>query len=1410
MNTNMNKRCQLPSDASVEYTRGDRGRLLFSLVWITAAVIAGIQPAAGDEPGAHFDAPIALEHVRVVRGADDTLEDTTILIDRGLISAVGDGIPLPAGTDRMNGTGLVAYPGFIDALSHASVNAEEPGNARRRLYEDESPDERDGPQSATVQAYRRLVHPHWKAEHLIDPASKKIESLRKAGFSAALLAPPNAILAGHSAVVQLGERPMRRQILATGFAQHAAIVRPERPRGERNAGGQYPATTMGAMALFRQVLLDAGWHKSLNEWSARHPDDTQRIPFDRDLEAVSRILSREIPVIFHANTENEIHRALDMAKEFNLRPIISGGREAWRVADRLKAESIPLIVSLAFGDEPRKVKPIVEPTTQPRETSLRRLFGKEWQDRPFEPKRAVDERRRLWEEEVDNCLRLHEAGIPFALASGEHETPSELFKNLRKAIERGLPEDAAVAALTRHAADLLGFSSVLGGIEPGKLANLTVMTGTLADKKSKVRWVFVDGQLHEYELEGEKDGKKERPADTDTVGDVDADEEDDEIADASTTQPLTTTTSAPADEVADFPDWPVELESDHRAAFQTGGTVVLRNATILTISHGRFEGADLLVEDGKITAVGASVPAPEGITEIDLTGYVVCPGLIDAHSHMATSGGLNEFTLSVTAEVRVRDVVDHRDTSLFRALAGGVTTIHTMHGSANTIGGQNVVLKLRYGRPASELIWREAPQTMKWALGENVSQKHATRNRATRFPNSRMGVQAVLRRSLDAASAYNDEWKLFREATRRGDDPRPIRRDLRLEALGAVLSGDIWIHCHCYRADEILQLLHTAESYGFRIGLLQHVLEGYRVIPEIHRHGCGASTFSDWWAYKLEAYDAIPHNAARMVQGGIVSTVNSDSAEVVRHLNLEAAKSMAYGGLNEMDALRLVTLNAAIQLGIDNRVGSIDIGKDADLAIFDGHPLDTFSKCVMTLVDGEVYFVHPEFDPDEPPTAMRTVMSFKEGKRETPAPPLKADEYALVGGIVHVVPGEPPLEGAVVLIRSGRVFVEPAGTDVQDTESVIQIDGLHVYPGLIDAANSLGLVEIGRVTESVDTSEIGRFQPDLLVHRAINPHSELIDVARVGGTTSALIIPGGGVVTGQAEFVRLHGWTAPEMLAGSDRWLHVQLPSLSTNLPKDERSKQIDEHVREIAEIERYFERARRYAELREANDLDDGQRPPYDSRWEAMIPYVQGRRSVLFSAQSYKQMLEVLAFAERVAVNPIINGGRDAWKLADRLAVEGIPVIVHGSMNYPERPFGTFDSCYKNASLLDEAGVTFCIAKDSASNARQLGVEAGMAVAHGLDPDRAVYAITLGAARVLGVDDELGSLENGKRADLIVTDGHPCQASTRVLYEFIDGQPIVLESRHTQWDRKFRARPAPKLPPPPVLRGPPPMRLAG
>ena len=279
------------------------------------------------------------------------------------------------------------------------------------------------------------------------------------------------------------------------------------------------------------------------------------------------------------------------------------------------------------------------------------------------------------------------------------------------------------------------------------------------------------------------------------------------------------------------------------------------------------------------------------------------------------------------------------------------------------------------------------------------------------------------------------------------------------------------------------------------------------------------------------------------------------------------------------------------------------------------------------------------------------------------------------------------------------------------------------------------------------------------------------------------------------------------MLAGVDPFLVVGLPSLPPNLPKESRNKRIGDHVKTIHEIERYFERARHYADLRDAPNLSEKDKPPYDSRWEAMRPYVRGERPVLFGANSYKQILEALMFAERVGVRPIINGGRDAWKLADRLAGDNVPVILHGAMTYPDRRFGTFNSNYKAASILDKAGVRFCMATNSASNSRQLGVEVGMAVAHGLEPDRAIYAVTLGAAAVLGIDDRLGSIEPGKTANLIVTNGHPCQAATRVLYEFINGEPVMLESRQTRWDEMFRDRPDPKLPPAPTLRGPNPMR---
>ena len=385
---------------------------------------------------------------------------------------------------------------------------------------------------------------------------------------------------------------------------------------------------------------------------------------------------------------------------------------------------------------------------------------------------------------------------------------------------------------------------------------------------------------------------------------------------------------------------------------------LIRNATVLTITRGTLQNADILIKGGKIAAVGPNLKAGANARVIDATGKFVMPGIIDCHSH-SMADAINESTLSVTSMARIGDVLNPTDVDLYRELAGGVTTLNVLHGSANAIGGQNAVVKIKYGRPVSEFIFPGAPPGIKFALGENPKRSNFTSipGQPRRYPATRMGVEEVIREAFTRARDYKMAWDEYRAAVARGEKKIiPPRRDLQLEPLVEVLEGKRFVHAHCYRAEEILMLLNLADEFGFKIRTLQHVLEGYKVAKEIAAHGAGASIFADNWAYKIEAYDAIPYNAAIMLRAGVNVSINSDSDERARRLNIEAAKMMRYGDLTEEEALKLITLNPAIQLGIEKRVGSIEVGKDADLAIWNGHPLSVYSRVETTLIDGEIFF----------------------------------------------------------------------------------------------------------------------------------------------------------------------------------------------------------------------------------------------------------------------------------------------------------------------------------------------------------------------------------------------------------------------------------------------------------------------
>ena len=394
-----------------------------------------------------------------------------------------------------------------------------------------------------------------------------------------------------------------------------------------------------------------------------------------------------------------------------------------------------------------------------------------------------------------------------------------------------------------------------------------------------------------------------------------------------------------------------------------GRLVAITNATIMTASGATIPKGTIVIRDGKIAAVGADVVVPAGAKVIDGAGKYVTPGIIDAHSHSAAEA-INEGTLSITSMVRIEDVLRQDGISLYRQLAGGTTTLNILHGSANTIGGQNAVVKLRYGLPVDSLLFEGAPPGIKFALGENVRQTNRPLQpgQQGRFPRTRMGVEDLLRDAFTRAQEYRRDWQQY-ETKRKSATTAAARsalippaRDLELDALVEVLEGKRLVHCHSYRADEILMMLRVAKDFGFRVATFQHVLEGYKVADELAKAGSGASTFADEWAYKMEAWDAIPFNAALMAERGVVVTINSDSDERARRLYQEAAKAMHYGGASEQEALKMITLNAAKQLGIDKRVGSIEVGKDAVLAIFTGHPFAPNSRVDMTLIDGRVFF----------------------------------------------------------------------------------------------------------------------------------------------------------------------------------------------------------------------------------------------------------------------------------------------------------------------------------------------------------------------------------------------------------------------------------------------------------------------
>jgi len=1332
------------------------------LAWFVAiCALAGW--LAADAPQAQPGSPtLAITGASIISGPGASAVPGTIVITDGTITAVGRDAAVPPGATIIDADGLVAYPGFLDAATAVGAG----GDGRDRVSgspRDIDQDLTRDALAATRRVNRKGIFPDYAVAQNLRISKRDADTWRAAGFTTVHSMPADALLAGTTAVALLldsADAPGTRAIISADTMLAA---------GWRASGDDYPRSLMGAIAHLRQTFLDARHYRTVWDMYRETEGVSRRPGYDFALDALQPVLDGSLPIVFPAERQDEIGRALSLANEFGLRLVVDGGAEAGRAASRLQAAEVPVLLRIDFTLEPRRSSPNLERLEARARGIGRPLTDSMYQaalradtnSRLTEPAGRFTERLRHWRERVGTAATLASSGHRFAITTRGQPNAERFLANLRLAMEAGLSHDAALRALTLGPAAILGVDRQLGSLETGKIGNVTLLDGRLGEARTRVRWVVVDGVPYE-----------QGPARTDRTA-----ETPDEAA------------AVAADRDAGDDGVAVETDASRTPATLTGGDVLILGATVLTMAQaGVRDETDILVRDGVIVEIGRGLRAPAGVIVVDAAGAWVMPGIIDDHSHMAVDGGINESTLSITAQVRIEDVLRGDDLTLYRAAAGGVTTANVLHGSANTIGGQRAVIQMRYGRPATELLFDDYPRGIKFALGENVT------GRRNRFPNTRMGQEAVIRRALIEAQAYQAQWDDYDAEIGQADHPvSPPRQDLRLEALAGILRGEILVHSHGYNADELFMLLQTLEEFGVRELTLEHALEAYKIAPEVvgfGNRGAFVSTFADNWAYKIEAYDAIPYNVALITEAGGRAIINSDSGERVRRLYTDAAKMVRFGGLSYRQALETITVNPAMALRIDNHVGSIEVGKRADLALFNGHPLNIYSRVFMTLIGGEVVFERSGDRGGPFPLAP---------KRPTPAGPAPRDangRYAIVNAEIHPVSG-PVIPNGSLLFEAGRITAIGAGLATPLGVTVVDAQRMAVYPGLIDGGSTLGLNEIGGVAVTQDSAESGVIQPDLRAAVAVKPDSELIPVARFTGITSAVSAPTGGLMPGQAALIQLAGWTPTELAYVGRLALQINIPDgagvldvgavLGQGRDSDDDTPAADTQIERLREL---FAEARTYADQRDQAARAGQRFTAYDPALEALIPYARRERPVILTARSAAAILVAIDLAAELDIRAILRGGQEAWRVAAEIAEARLPVLLSPVTRSPSDPYDPYDSVYGSPLRLHEAGVAFGFQSDSGSDSRLLPFQAGMAVAFGLPPDVALRSVTLSTAEILSVDDQVGSLEVGKRADLIITDGDPLQAVTNVRYMFINGQPVDIDdNRHTRLYRRYQRR---------------------
>lgn len=861
----------------------------------------------------------ALVGGKVVVKPGETLDEATIIIRDGYIEAVGKDVAVPADARAWDAKGLTIYAGFIEPYlplgqtnQPISTSSTEPINAASLTAGGVnffgSPGQRTdaGQRGAGYEVSK--VTPETRAARGYSPDRKVIEPLRELGFTTAVIAPVRGIVRGSSALVALAEQDPNEVIVKPDVFQHIAF---ETHQADDVA---YPGSLMGAIATVRQSFFDAQ-HYALNQadWQQK-PQGRKRPEFDPSLEALGAAVEGKQRVLFEPGSALMVDRAARVARELKLDfAIVSCGQE-WRRPDLAKETGATFIVPVNFPNLPKL----------PSED--------DWEQVTLDNLRA-------WDWAAENPALLRQQKLDIALTTYSLPDKKVFRKNVKTAVERGLSEDDAIAALTTIPAKLCGVDQQLGTIEPGKIANLTIVDGKgYFDPEARVREVWVDGRNYHVQP-AKEEAKKDESADKEKEAKAKAEKEkkDAELKELQNKR------------VARSP-------MEGRGAITNPPAIVICGATIWTCgSEGIAKRATIMVRDGKTRSLNPKWNNDGSFFVINGEDLHITPGLIDAHSHTAILGAVNESTLPSTAMVRIGDVVNSETRNIQDQLAGGLTTANLLHGSANPIGGQNQIIKLRDGASPEGMRFEDAPPGIKFALGENVKQSNWGEKFTTRFPQSRMGVPTFYRNRFTAAQQYFKEWSDFKK-----NGGVPPRRDLELETISEIIEGKRFIHCHSYRQDEILAFLRVMEEFKVRVGTLQHILEGYKVADEIATHGAGASCFADWWAYKFEVYDAIPHAGALMRERGVLVSFNSDSSDLARRMNTEAAKAVKFGGVPEEEALKFVTINAAKQLGIDKRVGSLEPGKDADFVVWSGHPLDSRSVVLQTWIEGKKYFDRDE------------------------------------------------------------------------------------------------------------------------------------------------------------------------------------------------------------------------------------------------------------------------------------------------------------------------------------------------------------------------------------------------------------------------------------------------------------------